>query len=119
LKNKYETVSLVSPRFNQVEVFDLGINLQYLFFGPLMSLYHKRFFEFFWGVLFTFLSVGAYWIYFSFKVNKVIVCRKVGQGYTPLGVNDQVIVNYLMKGKEFKPSSIKFSRLGSVDGRSK
>lgn len=110
-------IRLISPRFNQVRTFPLGLNKLYLLIGPIGSLFNKRWLEFIVVSIATILTFGVAWVVFAFKVNKIIVRRKINEGYVPANDKDNAILKVLMKGQEFRPYDIKLSRLGSVDGK--
>ena len=109
-------VKLISPKFKQTEIFSTGLNLKYLILGLLGSLFEKRYFEFFYVLLLSFLTLGLYWIIFAFTVNKIIIRRKVNLGYKPLALEDYQIIESLKIKGVHPPDSIKLSRLNSVDG---
>lgn len=118
-KRAAKEVQLISPKFNQLKKFPLGLNKLYLLTGPFGSLINKRWLEFFVVLIASILTLGIAWIIFAFKVNKIIVRRKIHQGYIPARDEDRAILETLMKGEHFEVDSIKLSRLGSVDGNVK
>lgn len=118
MKEKAHEIRLRSTKFDQIETFSLGLNFEYLILGPFPSLYYKRYFEFFSSLVLTFLTFGVYWLLFAFKVNKIIIRRKINQGYIPFSDQDKEVIEILMQDRGIIPSSIGLSRLESVDGKS-
>lgn len=105
-------IILYEPRFSQEVQHPVGFSWKYLFFGFLLSIFRKNYFEAISVSLLTFLTMGLYHIYFAGIYNRVDLQRKLNRGYK-LAKKSQ---EYCLKIKMIDIDDIKLSRLGSIDG---